>query len=92
MPEMSAIPEEQRHWTVDKRVPIALIVTIIIQSAGIIWWASELSSRVASLEEYRGTTVSFDSRIVRLETNAENIRQALQIISDKLDRLIERRQ
>jgi len=89
---MTAIPEEQKHWSVDKRVPIALIFTIVIQSAGIIWWASELSSRVTSLEEYRTTTVTFDSRIVRLETNAENIRQTLQLISDKLDRLIERRQ
>lgn len=33
-------------WHLDKRVPIALIVTIIVQTGGMIWWASGLTHRV----------------------------------------------
>ncbi len=39
-----------------------------------------------------GIAACYDARLVKLETNAENIKQALENISAKLDRLIERRQ
>jgi hypothetical protein len=28
-----------RRWHLDKKVPIAIIVTLLIQTGGIIWWA-----------------------------------------------------
>jgi Tfp pilus assembly protein PilO len=33
-------------WHLDKRVPIALIVTLAIQTSGLVWWAASLSGRV----------------------------------------------
>lgn len=33
-------------WHLDKRVPIALIITLIMQTAGMVWWAAGLSHRV----------------------------------------------
>lgn len=38
------------NWHLDKRVPIALIATIAIQTAGIVWFASGLYHRVETLE------------------------------------------
>lgn len=35
-------------WHLDRRVPIALILTVAIQTGGMVWWASALSSQVAS--------------------------------------------
>lgn len=64
----NADDKDQRHWHLDKRVPIALIVTICMQTAAAIWWASALDSRVSALEirtaEYSGR----GERIIRLET------------------------
>ena len=37
-------------WHLDKRVPIALIVTMFVQMAAGIWWASQLNSDVSFLK------------------------------------------
>lgn len=38
--------DEPQGWHADKRVPIALIVALLVQTSGIVWWAASLSSRV----------------------------------------------
>jgi len=37
---------DDKHWHLNRRVPIALIITIIMQTIGIVWWATSLSARV----------------------------------------------
>lgn len=88
---MSAADTEFRNWTVDKRIPIALVLTIAIQTAGAVWWVSSINSRVVSLEDGFNSIASHDARIVRLETTGEHIQRSLQSISEKLDRIIERK-
>lgn len=42
-------PEEgARH--LDKKVPIALIGSLVLQSMALVWWASKMDSRVEQLE------------------------------------------
>jgi uncharacterized coiled-coil protein SlyX len=41
---------EKEGWHLDKRVPIGLILTIIIQTVYMTWWASKIDSRVSVLE------------------------------------------
>jgi hypothetical protein len=33
-------------WHLDRRVPIAIITALAVQTAGIVWWAASLSARV----------------------------------------------
>lgn len=77
------------HWTVDKRVPLALILTIVTQTAGIVWWASAQSARLDNAEERlaRIEAVKADTRLVRLEETVANIKPTLDRIETKLDRL-----
>lgn len=51
---------ESTHWTVDRRVPLALIVTLLLQLGYTIWWAAQQESkdntqdsRIALLESQR---------------------------------------
>jgi hypothetical protein len=37
---------QQQAWHLDRRVPIALIVALAVQTSGIVWWAASLSGRV----------------------------------------------
>ena len=37
---------EGQSWHLDKRVPITLILALLAQTAGMVWWAATLSSRV----------------------------------------------
>lgn len=76
------------HW--DKRVPIALIVTIAVQTLGLAFWIGGLSQRVTSLEESRASSSDNPTRIVRLETKIEIMQSTVDRIDGKLDRLIQR--
>lgn len=78
---MSDIPDSKQHWTVDKRIPLALVITIVLQTGGLVWWAATISSRVAVLEQFRIEQVpaasSREGRIIRLETLAQGVAEAL---------------
>ena len=51
----SAPPKE--HWHVGREIPIALIFVVLIQTAGGVWWASTMTSKIDSalvtLSEFR---------------------------------------
>ena len=49
------------HWTLDKRVPLALVLTIILQTAGGVWWAATLTS----------TTDEHGRRLLSMERSIE---------------------
>lgn len=38
------------HWHLDRRVPVALVLMILIQSAGGVWWASAMNERMEQVE------------------------------------------
>lgn len=60
-------------WHMSKSVPLSLLFALAVQSAVAIWWASEMSSKVTSLE---------NSVIVLSEDLAsENLRQWARINS-----------
>jgi hypothetical protein len=40
-------PTPSEHWHLDRRVPVAIIGALIIQTSAIIWWASSINERVA---------------------------------------------
>lgn len=42
---------DERQWHLDKRVPVAIIIAILVQTGGMVWWASNLTARVSTLEE-----------------------------------------
>jgi hypothetical protein len=69
-------PDETR-WHLDKRVPLALIVTIALQTGVFIWWASSLTERVNTLERERTATAPQAERIRGLEVNMEVVKDGI---------------
>lgn len=45
-----ANPPPAEPWHLDKRVPVALIFTLLFQMAVALWWASGLDSRMQTAE------------------------------------------
>ena len=43
-PEESDPPD--LHWTIDRRIPLALITTLLVQFGGFVWWFSSVESRL----------------------------------------------
>ena len=62
------------HWHLDKRVPVAIIFAILVQTAGAVWWASGMTERMGQIER------RMDNAAVRSQ-NIDNIvaSQATQI-------------
>lgn len=86
---MSAEPTQNNHWSFDRRVPIAVIFAIVMQSGAALWWAATISSRVGVLERDVAQTSETYERVIRLEGQVENNTRLLQRIDEKLDRALE---
>ena len=43
-------PQKPQVWQIDKRIPLALILTVVIQTVGLAVWLGGLSNRVSTLE------------------------------------------
>lgn len=74
------MPQPTEPWHLDKRVPIALIVTLLAQTAGVVWWAAGLEYRVSEHQRRIVTLENFDA-----QSSAEARR-----VSELLARLDER--
>jgi hypothetical protein len=70
----------QEAWHLDKKVPIALIFTMAIQTGGGIWWAASLSTRVDHQER----------QIVSLVAAEQQTKQEARRIGEWLSRVDER--
>ncbi len=59
------------HWTLDKRVPLTLVVLMLGQTFGIIWYASAANQRLNDLESRTALLMTnaapVDSRLARVE-------------------------
>jgi Tfp pilus assembly protein PilO len=70
----------QEPWHLDRRVPLALILTLALQTGGMVWWASALSSQVQS----------HDTRISRTEAQISQLASDDRKTAELLGRLDER--
>lgn len=86
-------------WHVDKTIPIALIFAISVQGAVGIWWASDITSRLMTVEASENKhSIAVEAmlkilegrteRIIRLEEKTGYTVQALERIEKKLDEVV----
>jgi len=84
-------------WHLDKRVPIALIAALIIQSLTAIWWAATVDSTVATntaanirqdvrIEGVRSVIGQQAVQLGRIETNTEGLRVDVSRLIDATER------
>lgn len=88
--------EDKEPWHLDRKVPIALILTIIVQTSAIVWWAATTDSRLGEVERKtlaveRKIDAQVDDpvRLARLEGARDEGARRLEKIEIKLDRLLE---
>lgn len=77
---MEKLTEEREGWHLDKRVPVAMIVAIVAQFAGFIWWAATTDARLGD----------HSRRIDRMEIGNVESGRALNSLSEKFARVDER--
>lgn len=96
MTEVKRMQEHDKHWSLDRRVPIALIWTLLAQTAAAVWWAagqSELNAsqerRIAALEAQRSSE-RLSERMHSLEAQMIDAKQLLLRIDDRTQSLAAR--
>lgn len=74
-------------WHLDRRVPIALIFAIAVQTGAGLIWAGAAGERIRHLEDQTALTQNLNERLVRVEEQIGFARSSLERIERKLDRL-----
>ena len=86
---MAIVADNQ--WHLDKRVPISIILAMLGQFAGGLWFIARLDARIIALETAQ---VAQAERDQRQDTNHnqsfELLRSDMRDVMTRLDRLIER--
>lgn len=78
---MSAIDPATGNFHLDKRVPIALIVTIVVQTAGIVWWAAGVQ---ATQQQAAVNVARIETRVDRFEVARDDLNTRVIRIEEKL--------
>lgn len=71
---------QSEAWHLDKKVPVAIIFTLLVQLMGIIWWAARLDARDTDQER----------RISNIEVWQSGTQQQLQKLNENVARMDER--
>ncbi len=75
---------DNEHWAVDKRIPLALIISLALQTAGFAFWMGQLSTRVAQNERVISGAQNTSDRLTRLEVTLENVAQGMSRVEREL--------
>ena len=77
-------------WQLDKHIPIAVILALLLQTSGIVWFASDQNARLTSLEKstkaWQEARNNVPERLASLESTMDSIHTSLLRIERKLDK------
>lgn len=73
----SVVDTSDSQWHMDKKVPIALILAIIMQTGGMVWWAASASERLNALERKAEAVAPQAERLARVETKLEAVQDGI---------------
>ena len=72
-------------WQIDKKIPVALIFTLLIQTAGFAFWMGQLSVRIDQVESQNLRYATNSDRVTRLEVRIENLTEAVRGLSTRVN-------
>ncbi|MEO9648831.1 MAG: hypothetical protein ABJ360_22595 [Roseobacter sp.] len=74
-----------RAWHLDRRVPLALIVTIAMQTSAAGWFMSSLESRVAELER---DSADISLSLIQAENAIHRNEMSVAVFEEKLNAIL----
>jgi hypothetical protein len=77
-------PAEPR-WQIDRRVPVALIMTILMQTAVFGIWLGRTDARLDALEQFERDNKTTDARLAVIESRLDALHETLGAIGHKLN-------
>ncbi len=80
----------KEKWRMDRRVPVAVMIMLLMQVGGVLVWATQLDARVSGIERQAITTGMLNEKFTRLDERLDNMKQDLSEVRQQLGRLTER--
>ena len=78
--------QAQSPWATFLRVEmLGLIVALLVQAAGLVWWGSQITSRVSVLETKAVAASHQAEDIARIDERTKSIDEAIQRVEHRLD-------
>ena len=77
----------EKSWHLDKRVPIAFVLALLLQTSAALVWAGSARERMARIDVDVLRVQELAERSARLEEQVSAMRATLERIEVKLDRL-----
>jgi uncharacterized coiled-coil protein SlyX len=88
---MSLITEHIQPMLDAKRIPAALVAAFLLQTAGALFWAGSAAERITVLERTVADDQTTVDHVAVLEEQVSEMKQSLDRIETKLDRMNERK-
>jgi len=82
--------EQQTHWTLDRRIPVGLLVGLLVQTGVFLFWIGALSSQVQQNTAELKLKQADASRIAVTETQINSLTTSINRLNSTMDRLIQR--
>lgn len=76
--------KHNQEWALDKRVPIAVVMMILMQVVGMFVWAVSLEARVEHVERQGTGNASHSEKLARIEERLEYMKQDTDAIKRQL--------
>ena len=78
MPPNNAEQNGSKHWALDKRIPLGLILTMTVQTIAVGIWLGTVQARLNYVEGYIDNRQEDISRLAVVETRLTNLQHTLQ--------------
>jgi hypothetical protein len=69
--------EADAAWHLDKKIPIAIIVALALQTGGAFWWAGKADERLTAVERKVDLAAPQGDRLTRVETRLESVQDGI---------------
>jgi len=84
-PKTAAV--ETSHWTLDKRIPLALLVTLGFQTIAVVIWGSTLTSDVGRLKDDQARALARVDRTEQATTKLDLVQYRLDQVDQRTARI-----
>jgi hypothetical protein len=69
------------------RLSLALIMTLLMQAAGVLIWATQLEARVGAVEQQGEGTSSLNEKFARLDERLDGMKEDIAVIRRQMENL-----
>lgn len=74
------------HWTLDRKVPVAIVATLFVQLLGFGWYAAKLDARV---EEQATRLTKAETQITTIDREAREVSTRLVRVEEKTSAILD---